>query len=396
MEHDKCVCKSSGYCHRYQRLMSPKEHAICTGEPVEGIAPYVTPEKSLAFRRKWLMELAMIAGRDPTPDTGVMMPLPTKPKRASLVLNTGLRSVPQRNPYTPITYPSSPIRQPNQQPKTLHGYLSQRPFQEPPKTSKLRWAYGVTTIPRRFDTTLPTTLQSLHKAGFDRPTLFVDGYNTPQSLRANLSAKSPWLVDLDVVCRYDVIGAFGNWMLAILELFIRNPTADRYALFQDDLLSVRDLKYYLEETPFPQKGYVNLLTHQSNETYATDERKSTPGFFEARPLNPGDSWQAGRGALGLVFDRDGLIALFSNTHMLRHSIPDPKQPTRYLMSIDGGVVSAMNLAGYREYVHYPSLLFHTGMQSTIGPTHRYAPSKTFPGDEFSTLCWISPTPNQTV
>lgn len=205
--------------------------------------------------------------------------------------------------------------------------------------SKLSWAYGVTTVPERFQTTLPTTLESLALAGFDNPRLFVDGANeVPSHLRK-----------YQVTFRYPRIKAFGNWILALWELWVRNPTADRFAIFQDDLVTYRNLRDYLEHSPYPARGYLNLYTFPQNQ-------KQFQGWYLSNQL--------GKGAVGLVFNQEAVQVLLSQRD---HIINRPLDATqRAWKAIDGAIVSALAKAGWKEYVHNPSLVQHTGMQSTLG------------------------------
>src|SRR5580693_4976412 len=103
----------------------------------------------------------------------------------------------------------------------------------------IRWAVGVTTVPARRDDLLPQTLTSLAKAGFDRPRLFVDSdqwsdswgrWRETHSLFPSFSFRSP------------ALGVAANWVLSLHELWMRNPEANRFAMFQDDILACADLR----------------------------------------------------------------------------------------------------------------------------------------------------------
>lgn len=212
----------------------------------------------------------------------------------------------------------------------------------------MEWAYGVTTVPSRFDTTLPGTLQSLAAAGFDKPWLFVDGcfeHGLPE-----------WVPAFGNTCRMPAVRTFGNWVLAAWELYIRNPRADRYAIFQDDLIACKNLRKYLELCPYPDHGYLNLYLFPCNHL---DQ-------FGWYPAN-----QQGKGAVGLVFDRPALQELLASEHMVLRPPDRTLRPvggdwTKGQANIDGAVVTALRKAGWREFVHYPSLLQHTGDASTMG------------------------------
>src|SRR5689334_3053216 len=102
----------------------------------------------------------------------------------------------------------------------------------------MEWSVGVTTVPARAGVMLPRTLASLAAGGFDRPRLFVDGSDDVQSWKA--------MFRLPASCRWPRVKPFGNWVLALWELWLREPDADRWAIFQDDLVCVRNLRPYLE------------------------------------------------------------------------------------------------------------------------------------------------------
>lgn len=219
----------------------------------------------------------------------------------------------------------------------------------------MNWAYGVTTVPERFETVLPRTLASLAKAGFDNPRLFIDGPGEiPAALRQYQFSQ-----------RVPKLRAFGNWLLAIQELVVLEPTADRYAIFQDDMVTYINLRQYLNQCQYPDKGYLNLYTFPS-------QTKDINGWYL--------STQGGKGAVGLVFNRDALLALFSSNYMINR----PFDLRRGHKSIDGGIVTAMNNMGWQEYVHNPSLVQHTGIQSAIGNSPQpFAP--TFKGEDFDAV-----------
>lgn len=221
---------------------------------------------------------------------------------------------------------------------------------------RLTWAYGVTTVPERSDTTLPPTLASLALAGFDKPRLFVDG------------ERDTGRADHYATFRYPRVGAYGNWWLSIVELFIRDPNCHRYALFQDDLLCSKNLRQYLEECTYPEKGYLNLYTWPCNQSLA----KGRQGWYE--------SDQKGRGALALVFNRETLMTLLCRPEFVTW----PTSPKRNDRKIDGRVVTALTNAGYKEYVHNPTLVMHREGRSAIGLLP-HPPATSFRGEEFDCL-----------
>lgn len=223
----------------------------------------------------------------------------------------------------------------------------------------MKWSYGVTTVDRRCKDLLPRTLASLARAGFDRPHLFVDGPKDPAAYKD---------FGLDCTFRQPKVRTAGHWALSIAELYVREPAAERYALFQDDLVTCRNLRAYLERRSYPPKGYCNLYTFPCNQQLCP---KGVIGWHQSN--------QQGKGAVALVFSREALVTLLLQPHFVRRP-----QTVRSWFSIDGGVVWALGKAGWREYVHNPSLVQHTGTLSTMrGKHHPLAPS--FPGEEFDAL-----------
>lgn len=104
------------------------------------------------------------------------------------------------------------------------------------------WAVGITTSPRR-QSTLEACLDSVIRAGWEKPRIFVDG-NDRLPVRAQ---------HLDVTSRESPVGAWPAWYLALTELVLQQPAADAYLMLQDDVIfhdreSVRE---YLEQVLWP-------------------------------------------------------------------------------------------------------------------------------------------------
>lgn len=231
----------------------------------------------------------------------------------------------------------------------------------------LVWTYGVTTVPKRRNDLLPRTLQSLALAGFDKPRLFVDGDVDIPSWQGQFT--------LEVTTRTTSMRTFGNWILGLAELYIRNPNCDRYAMFQDDLVAYRNLRQYLEEVPYPPKGYQNLYTFPANQTLFPKVGKTVRQQIGWRLSN-----QRGLGAVGLVFSREAVTVLLVHQHI----VDRPQDAMRGWKSIDGGIVTAFRKAGWAEYVHNPSLIQHTGLRSSMG-NKPHAQAKSFRGEAFNAM-----------
>jgi hypothetical protein len=164
--------------------------------------------------------------------------------------------------------------------------------------------------------------------------------------------------------------------MALVELYLRNPLADRFALFQDDLLAAKNLRGYLSHCEIPKMGYLNLYTAMFNEDLVKGKEERWH-----------KSDQKGRGALAYVFDNDAVIAMLSAPH----TWGKPRDLLPYgrgYRNIDGGVITALTQAGYTEYVHNPTLVQHTGLnQTTIGieegiQQQQYPTATTWRGEEW--------------
>jgi hypothetical protein len=169
---------------------------------------------------------------------------------------------------------------------------------------------------------------------------------------------------------------------------VRNPWADRYAVFQDDILVVKGLREYLSR-PMPPKAYLNLVSHSANEHVMGGFGWRQAQFLydevqRKRLLADSDSDNRhranltfGKGACGLVFDAAGVLALLSHESFVGRHV-DRKKGT---CNIDGGVVDCMHSLGYTEMVHCPSLLDHRDGVSTKGhPNPGGWKALTFPGE----------------
>lgn len=250
---------------------------------------------------------------------------------------------------------------------------------------KTTWAYGVTTVPSRRTTTLPVTLKSLRGAGFPTPHLFVDGDHDGKSWHDQFG--------LDVTCHGGKpIRAYGNWTLGLAELYIKNPTATYFAMFQDDFVTYKNLREYLEKLTWPSKSYLNLYTFAENTP--TELRKHGLPAPQDGHIGLYEANQRGKGAVALIFRRDAILMLLTHQHMVER----PIDPHRGHRSIDGGVVTAMTKSSWKEMVHYPTLTHHIGNISAIG-NRTHSAGVGFLGEEYNALDFLEvkteplPVPN---
>ena len=163
---------------------------------------------------------------------------------------------------------------------------------------------------------------------------------------------------------------FANWILGMWELYARNPNADRYAIFQDDVAAYKNLRGYLDRCEFPERGYWNLFTFMENERRVMGQS----GWVESN--------QTGRGALGLVFNRDAVVEILSNADYI---VRWPQNEARGDSIIDGQIVKALRREGWTEYVHAPSLVEHTGQLAGSMSKLVHPAAKTFRGEQFDAM-----------
>ena len=225
--------------------------------------------------------------------------------------------------------------------------------------TKLSWSYGLTTCKRRVKDPklLIRTIESLSSAGFGEPIVFADETD-PEDIPEELD-------HLEWNCRGVHLRTFANFCLGLMEIYMRSPRADRFAMFQDDFITYRNLRDYLEAVPYPQKGYLNLYTFPENE-------KDLDGWYFSN--------QQGLGAVALVFDNATVRALLSSEHMMNR----PLDKNRGWRAIDGGIVTGLKHKGIKEYVHNPSLVQHTGTHSSMG-NNTHAQATTFRGEHLNAM-----------
>lgn len=232
----------------------------------------------------------------------------------------------------------------------------------------MKWAYGITTVSDRANDLLPRTLTSLKRAGFDWPHIFMDGSNEVPIVCSGMNISH----------RVPRIRTYGNWILGMWELFLRVPDADRYAMFQDDMVTYKNLRDYLERLEYRPRCYWNLYSMAHN----SDLAKGNTGFHLSN--------QRGHGAVALVFDRDAVKAVLASQHSV-----DRVENTKVLKtgwqkgqeSVDGAVISALQKAGYVELTHNPTLVEHIGVKSTMGHG-AYPRADSFRGEDFDALSLI--------
>ena len=241
--------------------------------------------------------------------------------------------------------------------------------------TKVKWSYGVISVTDRLNELLPRTLESLRTGGFTAPRLFIDGSRDTGSYYN-------YLDKYQVTYRGERLKTFGNWVLALWELYMREPHADRYALFEDDLVTYPHLREYLDSLEMQLNSYWNLYLHPWNHSRIIPDPESLEmgksGFFMGK--------QSGYGGVALIFNRWGVEKLLSSRELSMR----PQCTTEdWWRKHDGIISNAMKIAGFTELVHYPTLVFHTGTKSVLNGKAIQPPATTFLGEQYDARNLIS-------
>jgi hypothetical protein len=204
------------------------------------------------------------------------------------------------------------------------------------------WAVGVTTAPRRRPT-LEACLESLARAGWDEPVLFLDAVDAPGRF-----------AHLPGTARDVRVGAWPNYCLGLWELLLRRPDADAFLMVQDDALFTDrgDVRGYLEQTLWPGDAPALASLYTSAEYTA-----------------PQDGWRALTGRW-----RWGALAFAFPGALARAFLTDPEVVAHRGNPADGGLAGVDCLigdwaerAGVAVWHPTPSLVQHIGTTSAIWP-----------------------------
>jgi hypothetical protein len=208
------------------------------------------------------------------------------------------------------------------------------------------WAIGVTTAPR-IQPVLATCLDSLGRAGWKRPHLFIDS-------AVNVPAPHD---RLPCTFRDERVGAWANYYLSLAELLHCHPQADAYMVVQDDALfyDCESLAAYLETVFWPGKSACMVSLYCSKADTA-----ATPGWHSNDRLMQS-------GPLALAFPRELASAFLTDREVFEHRW----QRDELAATSIGDVIS---LWAYKRsipvWLPTPSLVQHVGDTSTIWPMAR--------------------------
>jgi hypothetical protein len=204
-----------------------------------------------------------------------------------------------------------------------------------------RWAVGVTTAPRPRPT-LNACLQSLARAGWERPHLFMDSAVRVGGEFGRLPG----------TLRSPAAGAWPNHYLALFELSMRQPDADAYLIVQDDALIYdrENVREYLEEALWPagRPGVVSLYCPAPYTAKRAGWRRYRKSWV----------W----GALALVFPRITLQRYLRDRSIAEHRWRSKDEGLAQIDALLGWWALQRRIAFWHPT---PSLVQHIGQISTL-------------------------------
>jgi glycosyltransferase involved in cell wall biosynthesis len=206
---------------------------------------------------------------------------------------------------------------------------------------RLTWSVGLLTAPRP-QPTIEETLSNLRAAGFPEIHVFAE----PGSF---VPAATPGLF---VTQHGRTLGNLGNFYSSLAALYMTEPRADCFALFQDDIEAATGLREWCENEFWPHgAGLVSLFTPR---VFTAPH----PGW---RILNPGRFRTFG--AQAFVFRRDALQRFLADERLLHQRQRQPDGD-------DAAVGDWAARSGEGIAYHSPSLVQHLAVPSSI-PGHSF-------------------------
>lgn len=198
-----------------------------------------------------------------------------------------------------------------------------------------KWAVGILTSARKSQTIIKT-VKALEHAGWDAGIIFAE----PQSY---VNCGDNW----DCVNRFRQIGIFGNWILGLYELFIRNIDADAFLMMQDDIIIAPNTRKYLESALWFTEGphLVSLFGPNVADKDESNSWRSTSKY--------------GGGPASLVMSHETVQEILSSLIPLRYY--GIKRKTSF---DDLGIFSLASSKKWPVYYPKPSIGDHIGHQST--------------------------------
>ena len=219
-----------------------------------------------------------------------------------------------------------------------------------------KWAVGVTVAPRK-NPTFERCYESFLEAGFK-----------PQIFKEPGVSLDPKFFKYGVTERPRRLGAWNNWLSSLYELRQKNPNADAYAIFQDDVMLCRDIKTYLEQELWPSSftAFVSVFT---------------PNHYRGNSVwNPIDQ------GVNLWMAQTFIFPPLAVDSILRHPIIRGWKGDK---NIDSKIGEWARNIGMLPYYHTPSLGQHVGHDSTIWgeelPAMGDRSASDFVGESFSAM-----------
>lgn len=200
-----------------------------------------------------------------------------------------------------------------------------------------KWAVGITTSARKHPT-IVKTIKALEHAGWDTGMIFAE----PGSY---IDCGSNW----DYVYRSKQTGIFGNWILGLYELFIRNINADAFFMTQDDIVMSPNSRKYLEDALWftDQPHLVSLFGPN-----AIDQDPSV-GWRETSIYNGGPN--------AIIMSHETVQEILSSLTPLRYY---GVQHQKKVSFDDLGIFKLMSEKNWSVFYPKPSIGDHIGHQST--------------------------------
>ena len=205
-----------------------------------------------------------------------------------------------------------------------------------------RWAVGVTTAPRK-EETFAASMRSILAAGFE-PHIFAE----PDSPIPDEFSHLP------LTQHRSKLGCWPNYYMALQEMLTRDPHADAYAIFQDDIILASQTKEFLERALWPTEN-LGVVSIYCSLAYAQEK----PGWYT---LDQKWVW----GACAFIWPRHQLVHFLSN-NAIHWRLTGRAQGVRNIDIVVGNWAKE-----HSRPVWYcsPSLVQHIGNTSTLWDSAR--------------------------
>lgn len=229
----------------------------------------------------------------------------------------------------------------NERLRIKYEYNKNPNFNIYPKNNKYgqikKWAVGITTSPRKYPT-ITKTIKALEGAGWNEGTIFAEpgeyGHNNQN-----------W----PYVYRHKNAGIFGNWMLGLYELFIRNIDADAFFMIQDDIVISPNTREYLENALWfsDEPHLVSLFGPNAIDKDENNGWRSTTEYHG--------------GPNSIIMSHETVQEVLSSLTPLRYY---GVQKLKNSSFDDLGIFALMHENNWNVYYPKPSIGDHIGHQST--------------------------------